>query len=337
MPVEELAVATRCLDGRELQKKVIGITQGLFSQDAEEKVHQTVKQFNNIVRERIRVETGLKLSDGKEATTLRVAVVDGYPVPVAQLIAQKPDPVLWFLVVHDPLLQNLQKGAELLCDNWEELEGWHDLPPEAADGRRLFHLAGKAAEALRRAAFMRELSQNLKKLNLDILGVYHSRPEQGPNIELYWMAISLVALMLGVSFEAVTIVALAHELVHGYTHVGRDIDGDRWPSAGFAKSDLRIIEGLAQFYTELVVESVARRSPGCEKAFSDLLAYQGEAYTSFSEWLKGNESRKRESVRYAMLEGRSREPLKYEDWLGLLDAASGRLTQSRNKGQRELF
>ena len=66
-----------------------------------------------------------------------------------------------------------------------------------------------------------------------------------PEIRLYWMAIALVAQMLAAPLDALTVVVLTHELAHAYSHLGRDIDGRRWETDAFAKTDLSIAEGIA--------------------------------------------------------------------------------------------
>jgi hypothetical protein len=78
----------------------------------------------------------------------------------------------------------------------------------------------------------------------DVLGAYFFRV---PEIRLYWVVIGITARALGVPPDALTIVVLAHELAHAYTHLGRDIDNERWDTERFAKSDLDIVEGLAQY------------------------------------------------------------------------------------------
>ena len=49
---------------------------------------------------------------------------------------------------------------------------------------------------------------------------------------------AMVAPMIDVAIEDLTVVVLIHELAHGYTHIGRDIDGTSWDDTAFAKSDL---------------------------------------------------------------------------------------------------
>ena len=61
------------------------------------------------------------------------------------------------------------------------------------------------------------------------------------------MPIALIAAMINVRMEDLAVVTLAHELGHGYTHLGRDIDGTSWDTSGFSKSDSAVKEGLAQF------------------------------------------------------------------------------------------
>jgi hypothetical protein len=64
-----------------------------------------------------------------------------------------------------------------------------------------------------------------------VLGAYFFRI---PQIRLYWVVIGIAARTLGVAVEALTIVVLAHELARAYTHLGRDIDNERWDTGHFA-------------------------------------------------------------------------------------------------------
>ena len=88
------------------------------------------------------------------------------------------------------------------------------------------------------------------------------------------MPIAMVAAMLDVRIEDLTVVVLAHELTHGYTHIGRDIDGLQWADDVFCRTDRAIVEGLAQFYTEVVTNKIALRSPGPKLAYERLLGLQ---------------------------------------------------------------
>jgi hypothetical protein len=60
----------------------------------------------------------------------------------------------------------------------------------------------------------------IKEIEEDILGVYIFSGPRTPRIEIYWLAQALVAAMIGARIEDLTVVTLAHELAHAYTHVG---------------------------------------------------------------------------------------------------------------------
>jgi hypothetical protein len=104
--------------------------------------------------------------------------------------------------------------------------------------------------------------------------------------------------MLGASTEALTGVVLIHELAHGYTHMGADIDNDRWTSWHFADSDHALKEGLAQYYTHILCQRLDDRLPGLENAYEELLKRQPSAYHSHLPWL---EDFKQEEVRLALI------------------------------------
>ena len=61
------------------------------------------------------------------------------------------------------------------------------------------------------------------------------------------MAQALFAAAFDVRIEDLTVVTLAHELAHAYTHLGRDIDGAAWRDPGFGLSDRDVLEGGATF------------------------------------------------------------------------------------------
>jgi hypothetical protein len=108
-----------------------------------------------------------------------------------------------------------------------------------------------------------------------------------------------------VDADALTIVVLAHELAHAYTHLGRAIDNERWETEQFARSALDIVEGLAQFYTQVVCMRLEARMPAALKAYQTLVAKQSGPYRAHQKWV-GNDERGGEIVRVSMIECRSR-------------------------------
>src|SRR5438874_9579187 len=107
----------------------------------------------------------------------------------------------------------------------------------------------------------------------------------------------MIAAMLDVTIEDLTLVVLAHELTHGYTHIGRDIDGIQWNDRAFGTSDPMIVEGLAQFYTHVLTERMAARNPGPHMAYTKLLTIQSGPYHAHLDWLADEVRQRGEIVR----------------------------------------
>ena len=131
--------------------------------------------------------------------------------------------------------------------------------------------------------------------------------------------------MLDVSIEDLTVVVLIHELSHGYTHLGRDIDGAQWDDSAFGKSARRSLRASPS--------STRRLSPlhwdlaqGLPAAYGSLLKLQSGPYLAHQDWLKGDRWRRGETVRFALIAARSHGPTDYVAWRQLMDMTSRNLT-----------
>ena len=62
--------------------------------------------------------------------------------------------------------------------------------------------------------------------------------------DLYWELIGFFANQMDVAVEDLTLVVLAHEQAHAYTHRGHDANGCAWDLDSFDKSDPGLVEGL---------------------------------------------------------------------------------------------
>jgi hypothetical protein len=132
----------------------------------------------------------------------------------------------------------------------------------------------------------------------DVLGAY--LPEK-PAIKLYWVLIGMFASALQCSVEELTCVVLTHELSHAFTHLGQDLDGYQWDTDTFIRAELTTIEGLAQFYTELIVKKLQPSLPTIDRVFADLLQHQPQPYHKHKEWLKQGGQNTNEKLRLTML------------------------------------
>jgi hypothetical protein len=106
---------------------------------------------------------------------------------------------------------------------------------------------------------------------------------------------------MGCTVEDLAIVVLTHELAHAYTQLGADIEGYRWAAPAFANAETALKEGLAQYYTDRVLNRLERRYAGALNVYQTMLPGQPEPYRAHKAWVKDFSP---EAVRRAMLEVR---------------------------------
>jgi hypothetical protein len=174
-----------------------------------------------------------------------------------------------------------------------------------------------------------EIHKKLGAIQEDILGAYFFRV---PEVHLYWMVIGLVAGVLGISIESLTVVVATHELAHAYSHLGRDIDGQRWETEDFARADLNIVEGIAQFYTEVVSCKLEARNPAVLPAYARLVMIQEGPYKVHQEWTKRKSGQQDtplpqagEIVRATLVRCRSRGVRAYDVMTGIITETTAKL------------
>jgi len=314
-----------------LQQRTHDLVKPLIPHDAEERVSRSFKQWNQVVREQIRGATGLKLTDGDGTRSVPVKVVDGFPVKLAELIDSYADPVLWRLIIGQPKLGALVEGAQFLLDAWPQLEGWPKLQTKWRNMERALSRSSEMAQMLQNLAIAEKVRKEIRKITEDLLGAYFIYENR---VELYWIPIAMVAAMTDVRIEDMTLVILIHELAHGYTHIGSDIDGRQWETNGFASSDLEVVEGLAQFYTHMIVDSLANRTPGPKQAYQRLLDLQSGPYRVHQKWLEQNPDRIGEIIRLTMVSARGIGKADYATWKQLLKKSGSSLSVLSSAKQR---
>ena len=265
---------------------------------ARQTVERAFKQWNNIIRDHLRSETALRLTVGDDAQAVPVRVVGGMPAPFAEVMREFEGGE--WLLLNRPLLIAAVNGTVFVESNYgaaADLLGGLPPLPSCEDVGRVRGMAEQLLKKLDDA----KVVERIIGIEEDVLGAYFFRV---PEIRLYWMVIGIVSAALGVSVEALTVVVLAHELAHAYTHLGRDIDSERWETEDFARADPSIVEGLAQFYTKVICERLEARAPAAAEAYKTLLAKQSGPYRAHVEWVDESE-RGGEIVRVAMIECRS--------------------------------
>lgn len=270
-------------------------------------VERSYRRWNSALRDCIRAETALRLSVGDEVRGVPVRIVDGMPRSFAEAI--EPFVGMGWLLLNRSAVEAASLGASFLAEHLGEARSLLHDPPDLA---RLdeFTRVCKTSLRLLKKLDEAEALKRIVEIEEDVLGAYFFCV---PEIRLYWMVIGIIAAALGVSAEALTIVVLAHELAHAYTHLGFDIDNEQWETPALAEADLHIVEGLAQFYTGVVCKRIEPRMPAAIRAYKALLARQSGPYKAHLNWAGGDE-RAGEIIRVAMIECRSRRITEYEDF-----------------------
>jgi hypothetical protein len=274
-----------------------------ISSDTRERVAQAYKVNNALIRETMRSETRLRFSPsssiGERHEESRVSVaVDkvGYPETIGNKAIMDSQQLAALLALWRPDLTKLRESATNIVKMLETQ--WRILSriPEIQQKAHAVPDAKGLVERLLQELLHFDLVKEVLAVHEDILGHYFYDAQEGGigdtpqrtgnRIVLYWGVIGLIAQTLGVSTEGLTIVVLTHELAHAFSHLGFDIDGRRWTGQRMAKSETSLIEGLAQYYTALVLKRLETRLGDAYKAFTELLEKQPAPYQSHSSWLE---------------------------------------------------
>ena len=96
----------------------------------------------------------------------------------------------------------------------------------------------------------------------DIFGRYYLRSHA---IEIYIIPCIVFSMLIEEDFLDMAVGTLAHELAHGFHHVGADKDGLTWNT--FGQVEAALLEGLAEFYTREFSRSVQSMRPQVLRAF----------------------------------------------------------------------
>jgi hypothetical protein len=281
--------------------------------DTEERVYLAYRRINNEVREAVRRETGLVLHrqnvDSRERK-VSVSVVQGIPT-VLQNMSFDNDLIL--------TISPFRRELEMIRNGIKGVEPLIKKLSQSVEGKALIsgddvHINQTNALVIRLLKLL-DVERSVEKIleiNEDVLGTYiykipprsahyDSSTCNSARIELYWGVIGLIAGMLAVEIEPLTAVVLIHEIAHAYTHLGADIDGERWGSINFSNSKRALKEGLAQYYTYLISKRIDNKIMGTYKAYELLLKEQPRDYHSHEGII---DEYKPEEIRLALIKVR---------------------------------
>lgn len=288
--------------------------------DTRDRVEKTFKRYNQVTREAMRNVTRLRLQRGKRRAlsndehadsrvpcSLKTAVpehiaeleIPSHGVIAAVLSRHKPDLVMLRDSAREVFTLAMNGTGIPVVDDNVLVRSDIDCLTGDLEGAKVY--AEKLLAEIDRFDLVQWLFMELK---VNVLGRYtylehdYASEEGGARIELYWGVIGLVATQLAVAVEDLTVVVLAHELAHAYTHLGFDTNNIRWSNRGFSHSEVDLKEGLAQYYCRLALEHLEEVIPNCITVFDRLLEKQPHTYHAHLPWF---ERATPESVRHALV------------------------------------
>jgi hypothetical protein len=157
----------------------------------------------------------------------------------------------------------------------------------------------------------------LQPNNKDVFGSYFLNDY---HIEIYVFPIKLFCMLHGLDDKAFFVNVLAHELAHGYNHIGLDKDNYFWKS--FSNTDDNLAEGLAQFYSSKFIDAYLVKEPKLRAVFNALLKWQPEPYHMHEKW-----NLSLEQMYGAFIDARRNNVTKHEFFESIMDGAKQRLKQ----------
>jgi hypothetical protein len=308
--------------------------------DTEERVRKAKDRWNTRIREALRRETRLSLHrrdeyrDKDEIIAVPINLCPGLPEelrPLDDKIADEHELAL-LLAPYRQIITALANSTKSATD--ELLPALSRSKFASLLPRNIGHdisSVGQFAQFLLARLKSFDLTDFVLKVNKDILGVYRYKlwravDDPQPKIELYWGVIGLIARDLALEPEQLTCVVLAHELAHGYSHVGADADDQYWTTKAFSVSSPEVVEGLAQYYGWLVCKRLDETLPGTLNSYNALLEKQSGPYRTHVTWMHEFTP---EHVRLAMLHTRRDDsPVALDFFTESLNAARNHLPKA---------
>ena len=272
-------------------------------------VKRTERQWNRKIRFQLSHEIGFQ----PKRHTIQVEVADGLPARFSMILDNASG--LEALLLNQGQLKSIAAGMQFMASERENVRGKDGKIAGPASPDEIRNVR-KTAEAWLKLASDNDLGKGLAEIDEDMLGAYFPYFNK---VFIYWSAIGIYAALYGVPVEALTFVVLSHELAHAYTHVGLDIDGQFWPTQLFNSTDMAVVEGLAQFYTEAVCKRFAEKIPAAYTTFEDMMKQQHEIYRTHRQWIQEDDRHCGEVVRVSLIEcRRSGKPMHTKDFAAII-------------------
>jgi len=264
--------------------------------DSREQVSKARERFHQKIRNRLSAELfNLQGKNETDAHEITIEIEQGRDGPLHTLLENQENRILpEYLKVYESDIRIMKASAGKL------INVIHNIPhnvknqsePEAIEFlyHNLEHLEGvqQLAEYMLELASYDQIVESIFRVQEeDILGSYKSIGKNG-RVTLYYEPIAIFADILGVSISSLTTVVLIHELAHGYTHLGKDKEDSDWDTSNFFSVENRgVAEGLAQYYTDIISETLGdREDVSIHYAYLRLRRKQAGLYRIHDKWVE---------------------------------------------------
>lgn len=290
-----------------------------FNENLKDEVIRAKEKYNLKARSVIADKTGVSLTyrtkdidtkqiDNSDKAKIPIKVVDLVPLSLLELFDKYDDNHIE-LLLHYRRMKRSVNELQFQIRKYSEFTQFHNESAKVSELNNSIKHLHKLIKEVEDCGIL----EAIQKLGPDLLGAYFLRDNR---VELYWLCIGLCNILHDLPIEDFTLVVLIHELVHGYTHIGFDKDGNNWNTDDFNHADLKIVEGFAQFYTEMLCRDYFDQATD---AFNALLTKQSTEYTDYKNWFGEKEPDKYEKVRRLLLKTRKSRIVKYDDFKHYLE------------------
>lgn len=295
-----------------------------FNENLKDEVVRAKDKYNLKVRGVISEKTGVSLAfkskeietkmyetkmiDSIDKSSIPIKVVDRVPLSLLELFDKFDDNHIE-LLLHYRRMKSAARELEFNINRYSTFTDYHQKSTSIIELNQSISHLNKLIKEVEDCGIL----EAIQKLGPDLLGAYFL---QDNRVELYWLCIGLCNILHDLPIEDFTLVVLIHELAHGYTHIGFDKDGNYWDTEHFSHCDLKIVEGFAQFYTEMLCRDYFNQATS---AFNALLSKQSTEYTDYKKWFDEKEPDKYEKARRILLKTRKNKITNYDEFRHYLE------------------
>ncbi len=288
-----------------------------YNKDFRSEVFRAKKKYQQYVRNIISDKTGLTLTNKtfevqdiegnynyEKKSQIKINIVDKIPDTLTEILEKHSKDIIE-LLFHYRKMKVVVKEMDYQLLNHTRFGQFHDNICNKKEIKKAKQFFLKLMAEVEKSGII----DDLRKTTPDYTGRYY--PDTN-TIEIYWLSIGLFGVLYELPIEHFTLITLIHELAHGYTHKGFDIDGNLWDTENFKKADRHITEGLAQHYTYNICKNYFDFIlPSFEEFYCD----SSSEYIEYKKWFSSNDKDIFETTRRVLLNARTKNIKSYSIFL----------------------